>query len=599
MFDLISLIILIGAGLVVISIVTSLVSFRIGAPLLLVFLAVGLLAGEDGPGGIVFDDAQTAYFIGSVALAVILFDSGVGTRANAIRAAAGPAIVLSTVGVALTTALVAVPAHYLLNLDWFYALLLGAVVSSTDAAAVFFLLRAGGLHIRERIRSTLEVESGSNDPMAIFLTIALIELIGAGVTDPQSLGLRMLGDFGLQMGLGLGIGLGAGWAIVRSINAIKLEPGLYPLIILGLALCVFAITSLLGGSGFLAVYAAGIVMGNMRMRGAVAFRRFQDGLTWLAQITMFLVLGLLATPSEFPAIAWQALLVGLALIFVIRPLAVWLCLLPFGFSRSETAFLGWVGLRGAVSILLAIVPAAYGLEDGQILFNAAFIIVVVSLIVQGWTIGPLARLLDLVVPPRLGPVEKVELELPGAAKHELVVYKVAEDSPVARGERIPRWARPSLTIRGGRSLRLHEAGRPRPGDSLYIFASPRVIPLLDRIFASRVELTETDTEYFGEFALDAERPIADAAKSYGFTVTEDEAELTIGEFMRRRLGGAMVRGDRVYVDPVALIVREAGEDAPLTIGLSVAPRQADKPRLPLFQNAREIASAFKRRASKS
>jgi cell volume regulation protein A len=596
MFDVIALVILIGAGLVVISIFTSLISFRVGAPLLLVFLGIGLLAGVDGPGGIVFENAQLAYFIGSVALAVILFDSGIGTRFQTVKAAAGPSLVLATVGVAMTAGLVAVPAHYLLGVDWLYALLLGAVVSSTDAAAVFFLLRVGGLKLRERMRATLEVESGSNDPMAIFLTVALIELIMAGGASAQSLTISFLTTFSLQMGLGLGLGLASGFLIVLGLNRIKLEPGLFPVIILGLALVVFSLTSILGGSGFLAVYVAGIVMGNMRLKGAVGFRRFQDGLTWLAQITMFLVLGLLATPSQFPQIALPAIGVALALIFVIRPLAVWLCLLPFGFPRQETAFVGWVGLRGAVSILLAIFPIVAGLENGQLIFNTAFIIVLTSLLVQGWTVSPMARWLGLTVPPRIGPVEKVELELPGDARHELVVYRVAPESPVARGERIPRWARPSLTVRDGRSLRLHEAGRPQPGDYLYIFALPSFIPLLDRLFANPAEISREDTVYFGEFGLEPDRPLSDAAKAYGFAVGEDEAGQPIGDVLRARLGGAAVRGDRVLMDPVELIVRDTDEEGRISaVGVRLEPRSDPGARLPVFFSAQDMIAGLRAR----
>jgi potassium/hydrogen antiporter len=600
MFDLMALMILIGAGMVVISIFSSLISFRVGAPLLLVFLGVGLVAGEDGLGGIVFENAQVAYFIGSVALAVILFDSGFGTRLSTIRVAAAPAVVLSTVGVALTAAMVTIPAHYLLGLDWLTAALLGAIIASTDAAAVFFLLRVGGLHLRERVRATLEVESGSNDPMAILLTVTLIELILSASGDLSALTLAFFTSFSLQMGLGLLLGVSCGWLIAQGLNRIDLEPGLYPVIILGLALVVFAITTLLGGSGFLAVYVAGIVMGNIRLKGAIGIRKFQDGLTWLAQIIMFLMLGLLASPSQFPAIAWQAVAVGLALIFIIRPLAVWLCLLPFGFRRQETAFIGWVGLRGAVSILLAIFPIVAAVEGSQTLFNAAFIIVITSLIIQGWTVGPVARWLGMIVPPRIGPVEKVELELPGAARHEMVAYRVAEGSPVLKGERIPRWARPSLIVRDGRSLRLHEAGRPQAGDYLYIFAVPKLLPLLDRLFASPAELTEQDTAYFGDLTVDPDQPVADLAKTYDIELTEKETSLTIGQFVERRLGPPLGRGDRLLIANIELIVRDTDpKSGALSLGLGLEPTIAPAPSLPLFQSWREIVSGWRDRARRA
>jgi cell volume regulation protein A len=594
MTEAIALAILIGAGLVVISAFSSLIAFRVGAPLLLVFLGVGLIAGVDGLGGIEFENTQVAYFVGSVALAVILFDSGITTRRQALRVAAAPAFILSTVGVFLTAVLIAVPVHYFLEVGWLEAFLLGSIVGSTDAAAVFFLLRVGGIQIRERIRATLEVESGSNDPMAIFLTVMLVELIIAGASGLQDLSWSFLNAFIIQIGLGVSFGLGFGYLIVQGLNRIRLEAGLYPIIILGLSLCVFSVTSMLGGSGFLAVYVAGLVMGNMELKGGLAFRRFQQALTWLAQITMFLMLGLLATPSGFPAIAWQAIAIGLVLIFVARPLAVWLCLLPFGFHRNETTFIAWVGLRGAVSILLGILPIIGGLESGQMLFNAAFIIVLTSLLIQGWTIRPMAKWLGLVVPPHTGAVDKVELELPGTARHELVVYRIAADSPVAKGERIPRWARPSLFLREGRSMRDHEAGRPQSGDYVYIFAPPRLTHLLDRLFACQVKLTDEDLDYFGEFTIDPEKPIGSVASAYGFEVPKDEADTSVGKFLKNRLGGSLGRGERIMLGPVELIVREIEADSGrLSIGLALVPIPASTPKLPVFQSFQEIAARIR------
>ncbi|SLN32943.1 potassium/proton antiporter [Oceanibacterium hippocampi] len=590
----IALVVLIGAGLVVISAFTSLIAFRVGTPLLLIFLGVGLLAGEDGPGGIRFEDAGSAYFIGSVALAVILFDSGITTPRRMLRVAAGPATVLATVGVLLTAVVLAVPIHFLLDLPWLEALLLGAIVGSTDAAAVFFLLRVGGIQIRERVRATLEVESASNDPMAIFLTVLLVETIAAGTTTAQDISWNFLSTLSVQFGLGALCGVVFGYLIVQGLNRVRLETGLFPIVIVGLALCVFSITSLLGGSGFLAAYIAGLVMGNMELKGGLAFRRFQEGLTWLAQITMFLVLGLLAAPSEFPAIAWQSVVIGLALMLVARPIAIWLCLMPFGFHRNEATFIAWVGLRGAVSILLAILPLVAGFGSGHTLFNAAFIIVLTSLLVQGWTLRPVAKWLGVVVPPKTGAVDKIELELPGTARHELVVYRIVADSPVVLGERIPRWARPSLIVRDGRSMRVHEAGRLQPGDSVYIFAPPRLTGLLDRLFASKIELSESDLDYFGEFEIDATQSIGNLADAYGFEIVPDEREVSVGDFLRKRLGNPMGRGDRLVVGPVELIVRDIDIDNDrMSIGLAVEPTTASTPRLPLFQSFQEISVALR------
>ena len=591
--------ILVGSGLLVLSILTSLVSFRVGAPLLLLFLAIGLLAGEDGPGGILYDYHAETYFVGSLALAIILFNSGFETSWHTFRAAAAPAIVLATLGVLFTAGLLGWAAHYMLGLPWLEALLLGAIVGSTDAAAVFFLLRVGGITIRERVRATLEVESGSNDPMAIFLVVALLELIVAGA-GLETIGPSVVQAFALQMGLGLVMGIAGGWLIVKGVNQTPLEPGLYPIAVLGSALMLFALTGLLGGSGFLAVYVAGLVAGNMNIHSLPHLKRFQEGLTWLAQIVMFLLLGLLATPSSFADIALPVIGIALVLTFIARPLAIGLCLLPFGFRRNEIVFMSFIGLRGAVSILLAILPIIAGLGAGQYLFNAAFIIVLVSLAVQGWTIRPLAHWLGIVVPQRIGPVERVELELPGTAHHELVVYHITEDSPVAKGHRLPRWARPSLVVRDGRSFSLHHAGRLQPDDYVYIFTSPAFIALLDRLFASRATLSAADQDFYGDLTITPEALLGALAESYGLEVEPADREKTVAAFMLRQFNGRLEVGDRLVVGPIDLIARAVDDAGAVNeIGLSLA-RVDDTPQPPpgrlerLFARLRKLFGALPR-----
>ena len=450
-------IVLISTVLILIAAFSSLLAFRFGAPLLLLFLMIGLAAGTDGL-GIEFSNNYLAYILGSLALAIILFDSGYGTPIQAFKLAAAPAITIASVGVIVTAALFGLAATWLLGFTWLQGLLLGSIVASTDAAAVFFLLRIGGINIRDKVRSSLEVESGTNDPMAIFLTLALVELLASG-EGYAGINLAMLATFVQQMGLGVILGLLGGMMIVLIVSRLETDRGLTPIFVLALALLVFSFTGAVGGSGFLAVYVAGIYAGNRKLPASASIKRFQDGMTWLAQIIMFLVLGLLATPSEFPAIAIPAVALALFLIFIARPIAVWLCLLPFDYTQRETGFVAWVGLRGAVSILLAIMPILGGLQSGQTYFNVAFIVVLVSLLVQGWTIKPMARRLGLIVPPRMGAIDKVEVDLPGTVNHELLSYRVVKDSPVLRGERIPRWATPSLIVRDGKSMRYQYAGR--------------------------------------------------------------------------------------------------------------------------------------------
>jgi cell volume regulation protein A len=314
---------------------------------------------------------------------------------------------------------------------------------------------------------------------------------------------------------------------------------------------------------------------------------------------MFLILGLLATPSQFPAIALQAVGLALFLTFLGRPLAVWLCLLPFNYRPNETAFIAWVGLRGAVSILLAIMPLAAGLTNGQIYFDVAFIMVLTSLLLQGWTIRPMARRLGLVVPPRLGAVERLELDLPGTAHHELVAYRVAPDSPVARGERIPRWARPSLVIRDGRSMRYQYAGKLRPGDQLYLFAAPRFLRLLDRLFASPAPLDSSDTDFFGAFTVTPERSLRELRDVYEVPVDDQDADGSIADYILKRVGGHADIGDRVALGDIELIVRDVDEAGAIkSVGLSIEPRPARSAILPLFLNVHELLVWIRGRWSK-
>lgn len=585
MIESMNLAILVGSLLVAAAVVTSFLSTRFGAPLLLIFLLIGLVAGEDGL-GIRFDDGRVAYFIGSLALAVILFESGFETRLSSFKTAALPALSLATFGVLVTAGIVGVAAMFAFGWSGTKGMLLGTIVASTDAAAVFFLLRVGGITLRDRVRSTLEIESGSNDPMAIFLTLSLVAMATAAAGEGQPI-IALLRDFFIQIGLGLMFGLAGGFVMARIMNRLELEPALYPILLAALMLVLFATTGLANASGFLAVYVAGLICGNARLKNAAALRRVLPGLSWLSQIAMFLTLGLLATPSEFGTVLVPALIVAFVLIFLARPAAVWLSLIPFGFSRNETAFVAWVGLRGAVSILLAILPMIGGIENGQQIFNAAFIVVLCSLILQGWTIGPVARWLGVVVPARSGPVERIELELPGKGDHEVVAYRVTGDSAVGRGRRIPRWARPSMIVRDGRSIRYEVAGPLREGDRVYIVTATEHVRLLDQLFARPVENADS-AALFGDFVLPPGARMADLAAVYGFVVSGEKSGRTVGELLVAAFGGDLEVGDRIAVGPVDLIVRRLNEQHAIEeVGLALEQREPPR-KLPLFQNRREI-----------
>src|SRR5687767_5983020 len=308
-----------------------------------------MLAGEDGPGGIRFDDYETAYVIGTLALAVIIFDGGMRTRRETFRVTLWPAFSLATLGVVLTALLVGAFAAWLLGLHWLQGMLIGAIVGSTDAAAVFALLRNAGATLQERVAATLEVESASNDPMAIFLTVAVLELLLASKTQFEA---GVVLAFILQFGIGAVLGLAGGNVLVWLINRLRLHTGLYPLLAAAGGLFIFAATQQLGGSGFLAIFLAGVVLGNSQLQAAQNILRVHDGLSWLSQIVMFIILGLLVTPSEFAHIAAPALAIAAFLILVARPAAVMLSLAPFRLQWREQGFIAWVGLRGAVPVVL-------------------------------------------------------------------------------------------------------------------------------------------------------------------------------------------------------------------------------------------------------
>lgn len=569
MFEAQDIAILIGSGLIVASAVTSLLSQRIGTPLLLVFLGMGLIAGEDGLLGIEFNSGATEYFIGSLALAIILFDSGFATPIGRYRVAGGPALTLATLGVVLTTAFVGVGAQLAFGLDWVRSLMLGAIVACTDAAAVFFLLRSGGITLRERVGATLEIESGVNDPMAIFLTATLVSvssLIGAEDFTAATLLQEFAREFGFGLVLGVIGGAGIVW-LMRMIHGV--DAGLYPIVALAAGLVVFSGTELVGGSGFLAAYVSGVVAGSGGVPYASRIRRFQAGMSWLAQIGMFLTLGLLATPSEFGAVLWPAIGLALFLIFVARPLAVWICLLPFGFDWRETTFVGWVGLRGAVSIMLAILPGLGGVPGGSLFFNTIFIMVLASLTIQGWTVAFAARRLQLLAPPSPGLVDRVALELPGDAEIELVGYRIHPESAVAGGGRVPRWARPLLILRGGQAYSVHDAGPLQGGDRVYLFATPAQTRLLDRVYTRPGSFEDRDI--FGDFALRPETTVGSLAQEYGVAVAHPP-DTRIGDILEHEFHGEPTPGDRMALGPVELVVRSVSDSGQIAeIGLVVEP----------------------------
>lgn len=547
--------ILIISILVLVSITASIVSLRFGAPLLLLFLIIGFLAGEDGIGNISFDDASLAYLIGTIALVVILFDSGFLTKKTSVKNAFFPASILATLGVVSTAFLVGVVVKFLLGFSWPLSFLLGAIVSSTDAAAVFFLLRAGGIRIKDKVKSVLEIESGSNDPMAVLLTLFFVEMVVS--SEEQSFLIHLLNVFTVQMGIGFILGFLGAHVIVKTVNLLKVDIELYPLIVLSLVFILFTTVSMLGGSGFLAVYVAGIIVGNTKMRVGGMLHRFQGVVSCFCQILMFLTLGLLATPSLFATIVIPAVIIALFLIFIARPIAVWLLIFPFKFKIQEINFIAWVGLRGAVSILLAIVPMIYGIEQGIEIFNITFIIVLTSLLVQGWSIIPMAKKLRLTVPKKLGAVERVELDLPSKIDLELVTYRINNETHVTSGGKLPRWAKPSIVIREGKVLSAYTAGELKEKDRVYIFASNAQLPILDKFFAQSAEEEKDDSSYF---KINHEKNMVVLAKNYGIKVKKEYEETNIAEYIEKEIGENIEIGDSISLGNIELIVKKLSEE---------------------------------------
>jgi potassium/hydrogen antiporter len=423
---------LIAGILLLASIVASKATGRLGVPSLLVFLLIGMLAGSEGPGGIYFDDPALAQSLGVGALIFILFSGGLDTNWSYVRPARWGALTLATAGVALTALLVGLFATLLLGFSLLEGLLLGAIVSSTDAAAVFAILRSKGVGLRGNIKPLIELESGSNDPMAVFLTTAFISLL----QNPEASVAALAPMFIRQMLLGALFGYLFGRLAVHIINRINLEyDGLYPVVTIAIVLIIYSATDLVGGNGFLAVFIAGLVLGNDVFIHKRSLLRFHDGLAWLMQIAMFLTLGLLVFPSRLVPIAGQGLLLSLFLIFVARPVGVFLSLLPAKFDLRDKTMVAWVGLRGAVPIILATFPLLAGIPAAGMIFNLVFFIVLTSVLVQGSSIPPVARRLRVDVPIHIRPRSPLEFEPAAGIAGDLVEIEILPGSHAA-GKRI-------------------------------------------------------------------------------------------------------------------------------------------------------------------
>ncbi len=557
-----------GAVLIVLSVLLSQFSSRIGVPILLIFLIVGMLAGEDGLGRIAFDDYSLTYLVSNLALAIILLDGGMRTKVASFKVAFWPSLSLATIGVALTATLTGLMAAWLFNLTLMQGILVGAIVGSTDAAAVFSLLK--GQSLNERVGSTLEIESGTNDPMAVFLTVTLISLLG----NPEiELGASFLfKSFAMQFGIGTVIGFAGGWLLWRIINRVNLADGLYSILVLGGGVALFAFSNILGGSGILSVYLIGLFIGNRPTRARHAILNVLDGMTWLSQIVMFLVLGLLVTPSTLMDIALPALVLAFGMIVFARPLSVWLGLLPFRtFTTRERWFVSWVGLRGAVPIILAVFPMMAGLPNAQLYFNIAFFVVMVSLIVQGGTLMKVAAIAQVTLPPKPTPISRTGVEIFPASEWEMFVYKLKPEKWCV-GEPLKKLSMPEgtrITALFREDQLLHPSGSTvlEANDTLCVLGQDKDLDSLSLLFSEAPQSDDT-ARFFGDFFLDANQRVANVSAWYGIELgTEEEGKMSLRELVTQEVGMHPVLGDSFVWNDINWVVAEIEDHEVVKLGL--------------------------------
>lgn len=563
--DSLNIFLLAGTGVLFVGLLLGSLSSRIGVPALLVFLLVGMVAGEDGLVGIQFDDFSLSYVVGNIALAIILLDGGLRTHFSTFRLAFKPALTLATLGVGISAGLVGAFATWLMGIDWRLGLLLGGIVGSTDAAAVFNVIKGAGVTINERVAATLEVESGLNDPMAIFITLLLISLL---VHPEYQLGWHLPLTLIREFGLGMLMGLGLGAVLSEILLRVRSNEGLHALLLCSGGAMVFAVTNLAGGSGFLAIYLAGLVAGNHRGGTGDNVLRSMDTLAWLAQSGMFLMLGLLINPSELGNRLLDALLVAFFLMLVARPVAVGLCLIPFRFNWREKLFIAWTGLRGAVPIVLAVFPLLAGVAQTRLLFDITLVVVLISLLAQGVSLRYMARLLKVAVPATTLPRQMLPLAASG--DRYIIQFEVAAGAK-AEGQKLAALIAPRITpllvIRNQEPRNLAEDPLIEAGDLVTWLA-----PVGERDYLSDLchKPSRAEKRYFGEFFVRGSVPAEQLVAVYGTQPLESLlAECTVETVFQRQFGRNTVVGDTVSLGGIRLRARTVEKGRVVLAGIKL------------------------------
>jgi len=593
--DTLNILYFVGALLIFASIMASTLSARLGVPLLLLFLMVGMLAGEQGILGIEFSQYALANFVGQAALACILLDGGLRTSFKSFRVGLKPAITLATWGVLVTVLVLGVFVTWLLDVDWRLGLLMAAIVGSTDAAAVFSLLRNGGVKLNDRVQATLELESGANDPLAILLVTGLIALN----VDPD--GQTVFGFLMLllqQLGFGLGMGLLFGYLLARLLPKLHLAEGMYAILILSAGLAVFAATNLLGGSGFLAVYLTGVLIGNHKVRSTEHVMRVMDSFAWLSQAVLFVVLGLLATPSNVINVWHYSVAIAAFMILVARPIAVYTSVKPFKFKDREIGFISWVGLRGAVPITLALLPVMAGIDNAFMLFDIAFGVVVLSLILQGMTIPFMANLFKVRIPTNKDPKEELEVWVSDKASITLYEFEVQSGAfaigrhPMDVSRRIsPDEISVFALLRKQEIVVVEENTKLKFGDSVWYAMRGNHASKIANIFNDTTLDRKVIDDFYGDWLLSPSVKLGDLPFFTSIMESEslvenlksksdrlnsedviDEKSMwdqTVAEFVQGSLGTAPVSGDTVAIsEEWSLVIKEVDDKGKLrTIGL--------------------------------